>query len=78
VFGFGRRICPGRALAENSLFAAIAGILATFNISRVPGDDLIPKFGQTLVSYPEPFMCEIQPRSENRVLLVQNRVAHCQ
>ncbi|KAG5635496.1 hypothetical protein H0H81_011031 [Sphagnurus paluster] len=32
AFGFGRRICPGKALAENSLFAIISGILAAFDI----------------------------------------------
>ncbi|KIK54688.1 hypothetical protein GYMLUDRAFT_99986 [Collybiopsis luxurians FD-317 M1] len=77
VFGFGRRVCPGKALAENSLFVAIAGIFAAFNISQIPGEELIPKFGPALVSYPEPFRCEIQPRSESRVLLVQNRVTQC-
>ncbi|KAG5651397.1 hypothetical protein H0H81_008779 [Sphagnurus paluster] len=32
AFGFGRRICPGKALAENSLMALISGILAAFDI----------------------------------------------
>ncbi|OBZ71421.1 O-methylsterigmatocystin oxidoreductase [Grifola frondosa] len=32
-FGFGRRICPGRDLAGQVLFTAVACILATFDIS---------------------------------------------
>ncbi|KAJ7149461.1 cytochrome P450 [Mycena crocata] len=34
VFGFGRRACPGRLLAENSLFIFVASILTTFNITK--------------------------------------------
>jgi cytochrome P450 len=34
VFGYGRRVCPGVHLAEVSLFLNVAGILATFNISK--------------------------------------------
>lgn len=32
VFGYGRRICPGRHLAEDSLFIAAAMVLSVFNI----------------------------------------------
>ena len=34
VFGFGRRICPGRYFAMDTLFLAIAGMLAVFTIKR--------------------------------------------
>ncbi|KAJ7167403.1 cytochrome P450 [Mycena crocata] len=34
VFGFGRRVCPGRYLADNSLWIAIATILASCTISN--------------------------------------------
>ncbi|KAF5376707.1 hypothetical protein D9615_007824 [Tricholomella constricta] len=40
-FGFGRRICPGRHLADASLWIAIASILATFNISKTIGEDVV-------------------------------------
>lgn len=32
-FGFGRRICPGRFIAEQSLYAAVVTVLATCDIS---------------------------------------------
>ena len=35
AFGFGRRICPGRHMAESSLFIYMACTLAAFNISKV-------------------------------------------
>ncbi|KAJ7928218.1 cytochrome P450 [Mycena leptocephala] len=33
AFGFGRRICPGRVMARNTLWITIASILATFDIT---------------------------------------------
>ena len=40
------RICPGRFLAEASLYIAIATFLSTFEISKAVGDDgkeIVPK-----------------------------------
>ena len=34
VFGFGRRICPGRFFADDSLYLTIACVLHTFEISH--------------------------------------------
>ncbi|KAJ8594061.1 cytochrome P450, partial [Rhizopogon salebrosus TDB-379] len=34
VWGFGRRVCPGRHLAEASLWSAMAGLLAVFKFSK--------------------------------------------
>ncbi|KAJ3019302.1 hypothetical protein NUW54_g122 [Trametes sanguinea] len=39
AFGFGRRICPGRFFAEDSLFIAIASMLHVFKISPPDGTD---------------------------------------
>jgi len=70
VFGFGRRICPGRHLAMNSIFLFISSILATFDISNAHDEQgneipLEPKFKTFLVSYPESFPCNIQVRSDS-------------
>jgi cytochrome P450 len=35
VFGFGKRICPGRFFAETTLFIVIASLLSVFKIERV-------------------------------------------
>jgi cytochrome P450 len=35
AFGFGRRVCPGVHLADQALFAAIASVLAAFEITPV-------------------------------------------
>ncbi|KAF8885538.1 cytochrome P450 [Gymnopilus junonius] len=41
-FGFGRRICPGRHLAESGVWIAIASMLAAFRISPVKAEDGTP------------------------------------
>ncbi|KAG6832007.1 hypothetical protein H0H92_006043 [Tricholoma furcatifolium] len=38
-FGFGRRICPGRHLADDNIWIAIATTLATMKFSKAVGDD---------------------------------------
>jgi cytochrome P450 len=46
AFGFGRRICPGLYLAENSVFLGIATILTVFDISRAVdemGREVVPE-----------------------------------
>jgi cytochrome P450 len=42
VFGFGRRICPGRFMARSSMWIAVASVLAAFEISPVVGRDGVP------------------------------------
>ena len=39
AFGFGRRICPGRHMAYESLWITIACILAVFNVEKAIGED---------------------------------------
>ncbi len=34
IFGFGKRICPGRHLADATIFIVIASLLSVFNIKR--------------------------------------------
>lgn len=39
VWGFGRRVCPGRTLAEASLWLCMANFIATMDIEKaVDGD----------------------------------------
>ncbi|KAF9446807.1 cytochrome P450 [Macrolepiota fuliginosa MF-IS2] len=74
-FGFGRRVCPGRYLADNGIWIAAATILSLFNIERVKdvnGKEIIPSIGMItgLTSHPKRYECNIQIRSETaRALL---------
>ncbi|RPD52531.1 cytochrome P450 [Lentinus tigrinus ALCF2SS1-7] len=77
AFGFGRRLCPGKPLAENSVFIFISTLLSVFDISLPDEGKLEPKFTQGLISYPLPFNCKITPRSASKVAQVSYRAAHC-
>lgn len=39
AFGFGRRICPGRHMALDSMWIAIACVLSLFEIKKAVGED---------------------------------------
>ncbi|KAG2004361.1 cytochrome P450 [Coprinopsis cinerea AmutBmut pab1-1] len=69
AFGYGRRVCPGRFMAEQQLFITMATILNLFDIS--PGLDengrpipVEPKFSSGMISHPLPFAYTIKPRGE--------------
>ena len=45
AFGFGRRICPGRYMAYESMWITIVSVLAMFDIERAKdadGKDIVP------------------------------------
>lgn len=76
VFGFGRRICPGRHWADNTVFIAVASILATFNIERAkdadgahipPNENLSAK----TVRHLGPSKCVFVPRSTKLVDIIR-------
>jgi len=77
-FGWGRRICPGANLAENSLYIALAKILWAFNIHPKEGiryDTFAYTEGFNI--RPQKFECEIRVRSEahRRVLMEDLKAA---
>jgi hypothetical protein len=68
IFGYGRRICPGRYVADNALFVTIAQTFAVFNITKFldkNGLFVEPeiKFELGAISHPVPYRCSIKPRS---------------
>ncbi|PBK93429.1 hypothetical protein ARMGADRAFT_125152 [Armillaria gallica] len=74
VFGFGRRICPGKLLADASLFISCAMVLAVFNISKYSENGVVSETNTEhtagTVSHPSPFKCAIKPRSEKVLELI--------
>ncbi|KAI0691793.1 CyP450 monooxygenase [Cerioporus squamosus] len=67
VFGFGRRICPGRYFGDAALFINISAMLHVFNITPpVDGNGkeikIEPRMLDCVVSRPEDFRCDIKPR----------------
>ncbi|EJD04922.1 cytochrome P450 [Fomitiporia mediterranea MF3/22] len=75
VFGFGRRVCPGRHFAEADIWLTMASILTVFNILPAldeKGCEIIPapEFTSGLNSRPMEFACHIVPRSDKAASLV--------
>ncbi|KAE9398917.1 cytochrome P450 [Gymnopus androsaceus JB14] len=63
VFGFGRRLCPGRLLGDASVFIALAMSLAAFKITPLDNEEpLSLKNKSGIVSHLHPFKCKILPR----------------
>ncbi|KAJ7620481.1 cytochrome P450 [Mycena polygramma] len=79
VFGFGRRVCTGQYVAENSLWIAIASILASCKIDKAVdqyGNVIVPDKALTdgLVSHPKDTRCVISPRSSGAKALILETV----
>ncbi|KAJ6557549.1 cytochrome P450 [Mycena capillaripes] len=67
-FGFGRRVCTGQHLADNSVWMAIATILACCEITNAvdaEGNTIVPEevVSYGLNSHPKDFPCVIRPRT---------------
>ncbi|KAI0309345.1 cytochrome P450 [Amylostereum chailletii] len=72
VFGFGKRICPGRFMAHDSMWYTSVCILSVFDITPKPGQPLPsePLFHPGLILHVNPFECDIKPRSEQATRLI--------
>ncbi|KAJ7627566.1 cytochrome P450 [Mycena polygramma] len=69
TYGFGRRACAGKSMADASVWIAMASILSVFQISKAKdaaGNTIeVPdEYIDGLVTAPVPFECAIVPRSE--------------
>ncbi|KAJ6604989.1 cytochrome P450 [Mycena sp. CBHHK59/15] len=75
AYGFGRRICPGRFLATDTVWIVVASVLAAYKICKPldeNGKEYTPKVEYTpgLFSRPKPFAYRIVPRSEKTAALL--------
>ncbi|RAL15237.1 cytochrome P450 [Aspergillus homomorphus CBS 101889] len=77
AFGFGRRICPGRVLAESSIFIIIAQFLAVFRLeeSQERTNERLEKSGPSfqpgVISHPVPFDFRVRARSARHEALIR-------
>ncbi|QYT01221.1 Cytochrome P450 oxidoreductase OrdA-like protein [Trichoderma simmonsii] len=77
LFGYGRRICPGRYMADDSIFITMVRLLATFNISKAVDEQGVPMEPRVeqlpgLVSHPAGFPFSITVRSEKHEELIKS------
>ncbi|KAG1814757.1 cytochrome P450 [Suillus subaureus] len=79
AFGFGRRMCPGRFLADNSVFILVTSMVATVRISKPKDSNGVekpfnpPYIPAGLASFPYPFEVDIEPVSDKAVAIVKGR-----
>ncbi|SJL10290.1 related to O-methylsterigmatocystin oxidoreductase [Armillaria ostoyae] len=78
TYGFGRRICVGRHVANNSLFIDIAMMLWAMNIERATDENGVPLpldvdgcVEDGLVTRPVPFKAKITPRFREAQAIVE-------
>jgi cytochrome P450 len=76
IFGYGRRVCPGRYVADNAVFITIAQTLTVFDISKPvdkAGRVIEPRveFEAGTVSRPVPYQAHIKPRSTKHEALIR-------
>ncbi|EJD45476.1 cytochrome P450 [Auricularia subglabra TFB-10046 SS5] len=67
AFGYGRRECPGKYIADSSVWLLVAMTLAAFNISKstdADGNTITPdgNYESGTISHPVPFKCDIRLR----------------
>ncbi|KAJ7107925.1 cytochrome P450 [Mycena epipterygia] len=70
AFGYGRRVCPGKDLADDSVFICAAMTLAAFNLGRPNAADMTPAYTSGMLCDPLPFECRITPRSREAEAVV--------
>ncbi|KAG1880926.1 cytochrome P450 [Suillus subluteus] len=62
-YGFGRRICPGRHIADRSIFINVALLLWSFKITQDPQNPIDEMgFVDGVIAHPNPFTARFQPR----------------
>ncbi|GLI79445.1 hypothetical protein PoHVEF18_007780 [Penicillium ochrochloron] len=74
VFGFGRRVCPGRFLADVTVYLSIARSLAVFNVAKACENgkevEVKAKFQAGVISHPVPWKFKVTPRSPAHEALI--------
>ncbi|KAA1476675.1 cytochrome P450 [Dentipellis sp. KUC8613] len=76
VFGFGRRFCSGKHLADATVWMGIASVLAVFRLIPVKDGDgnEVPvqvDYTSGMISHPLPFKCGFEPRDREAGLLLE-------
>ncbi|KAJ7339879.1 cytochrome P450 [Mycena albidolilacea] len=75
-FGYGRRACPGQYVALDSVWIAVASILAVFHLTKAVEDDgkvIEPRceYFSGLARIPLPFKASVRPRSKRCAEIVE-------
>ncbi|KAJ6568936.1 cytochrome P450 [Mycena capillaripes] len=78
AFGFGRRLCPGLHLAQNSINLNTMNLLWAFDFKSAldaNGDPVAPDiwaYGKGATTIPKPFKCRITPRTSEKARIIES------
>jgi cytochrome P450 len=80
-FGFGRRICPGRKLADATVWISIVKFAFALQITKPIDKDgklVEPEVVQSsgIISHVVPFVCDVKPRNERVAKMVEETLDH--
>ncbi|KAF5336745.1 hypothetical protein D9758_016281 [Tetrapyrgos nigripes] len=62
AYGFGRRVCVGRYMANDTIWLAIASTLAAVDISTLPNENVEDYFSDGAFCSPHTLDCSVAPR----------------
>ncbi|OAA36481.1 Cytochrome P450 [Metarhizium rileyi] len=76
IFGYGRRVCPGRYFSETNVFIIVAQLLAAFNIRKATGENGVEiqptlEVLPGLISHVKEFPFRVEVRSAKHAELVR-------
>ncbi|KAF8638111.1 hypothetical protein AX16_010572 [Volvariella volvacea WC 439] len=77
IWGYGRRVCPGRHLAFSSVWIAVASLITVFDLCKPldnNGNPIEPthEYVSGLIVEPKLFKCDFKPRSEAAIRAVRD------
>ena len=80
AFGYGRRICPGRHIAENSVFLIMAKLMWGFDIEPAEGQGKIDDKAWTagFLTKPLPFKASFGVRSSRHERVIRREWEGCE
>ncbi|KAI0028825.1 cytochrome P450 [Vararia minispora EC-137] len=73
-YGFGRRICVARHVANDALFAAAAMMLWAFNLQAEGEVDIDGYIDKGLTICPKPFVCNFKPRFPEAMTILKEEI----
>ncbi|TVY28722.1 Cytochrome P450 monooxygenase [Lachnellula hyalina] len=72
AFGWGRRICPGEALATNTIFVAVAKMIWALDFETVEGETYnVDDYVGGLTVRPRDFNCVVKVRGAERIKVIE-------
>jgi cytochrome P450 len=83
VFGWGRRVCPGRMVADSAMFITVSRFLHIFMVKKAlddSGDEIEPiiEVKAGVVVHPEKFSVRIELRSAEHEILLDDHLKQFQ